>query len=120
MSVAQAVVVLFTAEDQARLLPQFQDSQSDDDRLEGQPRPNVLIEAGLAMALGRERTILARLGRIRPASDLDGLNAVNLDNRPNPRAALRRRLITAGCRANDRTDYLEPGVAGDFDSAMAS
>jgi hypothetical protein len=70
------------------------------------------------VGLGRERTILTRLGRIRSASDLDGLNAVNLANGHGPRTALRRRLLTAGCRVNDRTDYLEPAVAGDFDGAV--
>lgn len=120
MAMAQAVVVLLTAEDEARLLPAFRDHDDDDATLEGQPRPNVLIEAGLAMGLGRERTILTRLGRIRGASDLDGLNAVNLANGHGPRVALRRRLMTAGCDMNDRTDYLEPGVGGDFEGALSS
>lgn len=119
MSLAQAVVVLFTAEDEARLLPAFRDAPEDED-LVGQPRPNVLVEAGLAMGLGRERTILTRLGPIRGASDLDGLNAVNIGNDMGPRAALRRRLETAGCRVNDRTDYLEVAVAGDFDAAVVT
>jgi Predicted nucleotide-binding protein containing TIR-like domain len=119
MALAQAVVVLFTTDDEARLMPQLNDGNPDEAELRGQPRPNVLIEAGMAIALGRERTILTRLGRIRPASDLDGLNAVNLTNDPGPRTALRRRLLTAGCRVNDRSDYLESAVAGDFDSAQS-
>jgi hypothetical protein len=119
MSVAQAVVVIFTPEDEARLLPQFQGDDPSEAELRGQPRPNVLIEAGMAMALGRDRTILTRLGRIRNASDLEGLNAVNLSNENGPRVALRRRLVTAGCQVNGRSDYLEPGVAGDFDAALA-
>ena len=118
MALAQAVVVLFTTDDEARLMPQFSDGDPAEGELRGQPRPNVLIEAGMAIALGRERTILARLGKIRPASDLDGLNAVNLTNDPGPRTALRRRLLTAGCQVNDRSDYLESAVAGDFDSAQ--
>jgi hypothetical protein len=120
MALAQAVVVLFTAEDEARLLPALREGQSGADDWAGQPRPNVLIEAGMAMALGREQTILLRLGSIRSASDLDGLNAVNLANDVGPRTALRRRLATAGCRVNERTDYLEPSVAGDFDGAVLS
>lgn len=119
MSLAQAVVILFTAEDEARLLPAFREATDDED-LVGQPRPNVLVEAGLAMGLGRERTILTRLGPIRGASDLDGLNAINIGNGTGPRTALRRRLETAGCRVNDRTDYLEVAVAGDFDGALVT
>jgi predicted nucleotide-binding protein len=118
MSLAQAVVVLFTAEEEARLLSRFQSDPAEEDDFVGQPRPNVLVEAGMAIALGRERTILTRLGRIRGASDLDGLNAVNLGNDNGPRTALRRRLATAGCRVNDRTDYLDPAVAGDFEAAL--
>lgn len=118
MSLAQAVVVLFTAEDEARLLARFQSGLPEENELAGQPRPNVLIEAGMAIALGRDRTILTRLGPIRDASDLDGLNAVNLSNEHGPRSALRRRLATAGCDINDRTDYLDTGVAGDFDTAL--
>jgi predicted nucleotide-binding protein len=118
LSIAQAVVVLFTAEDEARLLEQLPESSPGDHELKGQPRPNVLLEAGMALALGRERTILVRLGHIRGASDVDGLNAVSLSNAHGPRTALRRRLATANCAVNDRTDYLELGVAGDFDSAI--
>lgn len=119
LATAQAVVVLFTAEDEARLLPTFR-LEPDDGILVGQPRPNVLIEAGMTLALGRERTILARLGRIRVASDLDGLNAVNLDDSVGSRTALWRRLKTAGCDINETTDYLNSGVAGRFAGAHAS
>jgi predicted nucleotide-binding protein len=75
LQIAQAVVVLFTAEDEARLMERFR-AEGDDAELLGQPRPNVFLEAGMAMALGRDRTILTRLGDFRGASDIDGLNAV--------------------------------------------
>jgi len=49
MDVAQAVVVLLTAEDQAGLLPVLAIGEDDDTLLRGQPRQNVTLEAGLAM-----------------------------------------------------------------------
>ena len=52
LSMAQAVVVLMTPDDEARLQPRYhqQDEPSDETVLTGQPRPNVFIEAGMALA----------------------------------------------------------------------
>jgi predicted nucleotide-binding protein len=121
MALAQAVIVIFTAEDQARLMDAFAGEHDgpEERELRGQPRANVLLEAGMALAIDRDHTILTRLGSIRGASDVDGLNAVPLNNQIPSRTALRRRLVTAGCALNDRQDYLEPGVSGDFDAAVA-
>jgi predicted nucleotide-binding protein len=116
LEVAQAVVVIFTAEDEARLIERFR-GDGDDDQLRGQPRPNVFLEAGMALSLLRHRTILVRLGAFRNASDLDGLNAINMSDGPLSRAALRRRLKNAECAINDREDYLDPSVAGSFEQA---
>ena len=121
MKVAQAVVVIFTAEDEARVVEQFRDpALPDEAELQGQPRPNVFLEAGMAMALDRKGTILTRLGSFRGASDVDGLNALRLDNSAQRRAALRRRLRTAECAVDDRDHYLNPAQAGDFDAAMVA
>jgi predicted nucleotide-binding protein len=121
MALAQAVIVIFTAEDEARLLDALvTDHDGPEEReLRGQPRANVFLEAGMALAIDRDHTILTRLGSFRGASDVDGLNAVGLSNGAPPRSALRRRLTNARCQVNDRDDYLEPAVAGDFDAAVA-
>jgi hypothetical protein len=121
MGLAQAIIVIFTAEDEARLLPALlsEHDGTDERELRGQPRANVFLEAGMALAINRDQTILARLGSFRGASDVDGLNAVGLTNAVAPRTALRRRLANAGCGVNDRDDYLDPAVAGDFDAAIA-
>jgi predicted nucleotide-binding protein len=121
MALAQAVIVIFTAEDEARLMGRFlttHDGQEERE-LRGQPRANVFLEAGMALAFDRTHTILARLGSFRGASDVDGLNAVPLANGVPSRTALRRRLANAGCAVNERDDYLDPTVAGDFDGALA-
>jgi predicted nucleotide-binding protein len=120
MDVARAVVVVLTAEDRAGLLPDLAGTQDDEDvALRGQPRQNVILEAGLAMGADRDRTILVELGPIRRASDFDGLNTVRLSNVPQSRNALRTRLRTAGCELNDNAaDWMDPGPGGDFEGCV--
>lgn len=120
MDVATAVVVVLTAEDRAGLLPDLAGTQDDEDvALRGQPRQNVILEAGLAMGVDRDRTILVELGPIRRASDFDGLNTVRLSNVPQSRNALRTRLRTAGCELNDNAaDWMDPGPGGDFEGCV--
>ena len=119
MDVAQAVVVVLTAEDQAGLLPALAEPGDPDTALQGQPRQNVILEAGLAMGVSRERTILVELGPIRRASDFEGLNAVRLSNAPAKRTALRSRLEGAGCDLSDTgTDWLNPESGGDFEACL--
>jgi predicted nucleotide-binding protein len=120
MDVAQAVVVILTAEDRAGLLPGLAGDDADDDELlRGQPRQNVVIEAGLAMGVDRARTLLVEVGRIRRASDFDGLHAVRIDNGAATRADLRQRLMTAGCAVNQTAnDWADPEASGDFEAAV--
>jgi predicted nucleotide-binding protein len=119
MDIAQAVVVVLTAEDRAGVIPELAGEDTDDIELRGQPRQNVILEAGLAMGVDRARTILVELGPIRRASDFEGLNAVRLTNNPAARGALRSRLITAGCSVEDSaTDWTLPGAGGDFEAPV--
>lgn len=119
MRVAQAVVVVLTAEDEARLMPRFAEPH-DRTELIGQPRLNVILEAGLAMGLDRDRTILVELGAPRGASDFEGLNVVRLTNDPGRRSALKTRLANAGCEVRDRgSDWMTALAGGDFEACLA-
>jgi predicted nucleotide-binding protein len=119
MDVAQAVVVVLTAEDRAGLLPQLADADDDDVMLRGQPRQNVILEGGLAMGVDRSRVVLVEIGSIRRASDFDGLNVVRLTNAAPTRLALRSRLQSAGCEIDEAlTDWARPEAGGDFDAAV--
>jgi predicted nucleotide-binding protein len=121
MDIAQGVVVILTAEDRAGLLPDFASAESPEVRLEGQPRQNVTLEAGMAMGIDPDRTILVQLGQIRGASDFDGLNHVRLTNAPESRRALSRRLATAGCAVNEAgADWLSPTAGGDFEGSVVA
>lgn len=100
---AQAVVVLFTPDDEARLHPSLHGPNEPEYevKLVGQPRPNVLLEAGMAFGAQPTRTILVELGDLRPVSDLAGRNAIRLGSTPVPLQALVQRLRRAGCAVND-------------------
>jgi len=111
---AAAVVVILSPDDEARLKREFWvDSDPDYERqLTGQPRPNVLFEAGRAFGSHPESTILTQVGRLRPFSDTQGMNIINLSNLPECRRDLANRLEAAGCAVDDSgTIWLS---AGDF------
>lgn len=111
---AQAVVVLFTPDETCRLReglvpPDDPDGEGD---LRGQSRPNVFLEAGMALATFPARTVLTELGSQRKASDLSGRHIVRLNPGAECRKDLAQRLQTAGCLVNlDGDDWMS---AGDF------
>ena len=116
---AHAIVVLFTPDDEARLKEPFR-AENDppyEIQLTGQARPNVLFEAGMAMARSQDRTILVELGNLRPYSDIGGRHTIRLDNSSQRRQELAQRLQIAGCPAKlTGTDWHK---AGDFEAALA-
>jgi predicted nucleotide-binding protein len=115
---AQAAVVVFTPEDEARLLPPFvADTDPPYEReLTPQPRPNVLFEAGMVMAHFPQRTVIVQLGRIRPFTDLAGVHFINLNNSIQARGELVRRLRIAGCAIEDTETNIGWHNAGNFDT----
>jgi predicted nucleotide-binding protein len=96
---AAAVVVLLTADDEARLKKEFLKpaDPKHERELTGQARPNVLFEAGRAFGSHPESTVLVQIGEIRPFSDTAGVHVVHLSNDPEPRRDLAGRLEAAGC-----------------------
>lgn len=111
-SMAQAIVVLFTPDDEARLRPDFRSKKDPayETQLTGQARPNVLFEAGLAMGRDSERTIMVEIGDLRPFSDISGRHIVRLDESSEKQHDLASRLEAAGCAVNrDGMDWLGTG-----------
>jgi uncharacterized protein YegL len=80
VEIAQAVLVVLSPENR-----------------DGQPRSNVLFEAGLAMGKAPDRTLLVALGDVQLPSDLSGLSVIRLTDSPMSRNALRNRLAATGC-----------------------
>jgi Predicted nucleotide-binding protein containing TIR-like domain len=101
-SEARAVIVLMTPDDEARLHSSLHGAEEPkhERELTGQARPNVFLEAGMAMQSQPDRTIFVELGALRPASDLHGLNVVRLGGSEGALLALVGRLETAGCAVN--------------------
>ncbi len=115
---ARAVVVLLTPDDKAVLRERYwKEGDPDGERRpSGQARPNVLFEAGMAMAFKPERTILVQFGSLRPFSDIGGLHVVRFRNDSQTRQNIASRLETAGCPVNlAGTDW---HTAGDFNDAV--
>ena len=98
-SMAQAVVVLLTPDDEAHLRQELQveSKSSHEDGVSFQPRPNVLIEAGMALGMFPERTIIVEIGLLRQITDLLGRHVIRLDDSPQQRHELAQRLQTAKC-----------------------
>lgn len=112
---AQAVVVLMTPDDEARLQEEFQQAHDPDYEkiLTPQPRLNVVFEAGMAMAWDARRTILIEWGTLpRPYSDIVGRHSIRLVDTPECRTDIVERLRTAGCAVNTtgRRDWLSTGA----------
>jgi hypothetical protein len=109
----KALIVIFTPDDLAVTHPLLArgSSNSADSRYSGQPRQNVLIETGMAIAHLPDRTVFARIGEVRQASNLAGVTIVDLGARGAvPRLA--RFLRRAGCDIDDEkiTGATIPGL----------
>jgi hypothetical protein len=95
-------------------------------RLPGEPaawrtqsRPNVIFEAGLALALAPDRTVLVSLGTdVELFSDIRGRHVVKLGNSLASRSNLRDKLVKIGCEIDGGQDWTDPSRGGDFDGAL--
>lgn len=111
---AQAILVLFTPEDEAKLRTHYVEAEDPphERNLTPQSRPNVIFEAGMAMGRCPDRTILVEVGTLRPFSDVAGRHAIRLNNTSERRHELALRLRQAGCRIDlSGSDW---HTAGDF------
>ncbi len=111
-AMAQAFLVLMTPDEEVKLRVELRKSP-DRDEAGFQARPNVLLEAGMALATDEARTILVEAGTLRGLSDLTGRHVIRLNNSPARRNDLVQRLKIAGCLPNTNgTDWI---TLGDFD-----
>jgi hypothetical protein len=114
MELADAVVVLLTPDDIGYVRPAFRMAADGPHELEptGQPRLNVIFEAGMAVARDRQRVVLVQVGQVRKMSDIDGLNIIQLTNDVDRRRDLAQRLQSAGLAVD--MDGEEWRTVGDF------
>ena len=106
---AQAFLVLMTPDEEVKLRPELCKSPADG-QAGFQARPNVLLEAGMALAKDESRTILVEVGTLRGISDTEGRHVIKLNNTPARRNDLVQRLKIAGCLPNTNgTDWITHG-----------
>lgn len=114
---ASAVVVLLTSDDQARLKKEFvkKNDPKWEASLTGQPRPNVLFEAGMAFGRHPDSTILVQVGDLRDFSDIAGRHVIRLHDGVEARQQLAERLDAAGCKVDTSgTDWFSEGSFGNL------
>lgn len=111
---AAAVIVIFSPDDLARIKDAFSTDGDPDRKPTGQARPNVLLEAGMAFALARERTIFLQSSKTRPISDIAGFNWVKLDGDWDSRSDLKNRLVKADADVRKGNFNLMDPLAGPF------
>ncbi|HEX3782112.1 MAG TPA: nucleotide-binding protein [Pseudonocardiaceae bacterium] len=100
---AQVALVLLTPDDVVRLHPKLHGPYEPYFEAENvcQPRPNVLLELGMAMMAYPERTLIVEVGRLRPIADIAGLNVIRFDGTADAVGKIVERLKTAGAKVND-------------------
>ena len=103
MDLPQVIVVLLTPDEKG--VPKFRYQKASDpieERLfRGQPRLNVIFEAGRALALLPNDTLFLRRGQIRKISDIDGLFVYDVGPDNEWRGHVRQFLIDHGCAVNE-------------------
>jgi predicted nucleotide-binding protein len=114
---AQAIVVLLTPDDEAKLRDAFIRSSDPqfERKLTGQPRQNVLFEAGMAFGKYKDTTILVQVGKVRAMSDVSGVHIVHLTGSMSSRQQLIGKLKTTGVKLDDSgADWTTAGDFGAF------
>lgn len=114
---ARAVIVLFTGDDSAHLRPEVLAAGEPSEAPTPQPRPNVILEAGMALGMAPDRTIIVEISKseLRGISDLVGRHVIRMNNSSERRNVLATRLISVGCKVDQAGgDWFS---AGDFDGA---
>jgi predicted nucleotide-binding protein len=122
MDRAQAIAVLLTPDEFSSLRPSLRGAADEAEEMERwQARPNVLLEAGMALAIDVNRTLLLTMGRSEIPSDLRGRHLIRLSNGHAARVRLRNALEGVGCKlGRTNSDWLDPRLGGDFEAAISA
>jgi hypothetical protein len=97
MQKVQGVLIMFSPDEEARLKTKLcspLDKKKGFNKLDGQARPNVIFEAGLALGAHSKKTLLVQVGDVRDISDIAGKHLVHLTNTAASRKELAQRLRT--------------------------
>lgn len=103
LALAQAALILLTPDDVVSLHPalRYEREPSFEIHPSLQPRPNVLIELGMALMAFDERTVIVEFGGLRPIGDLQGRNVIRFGDPAVSLVKIVSRLKLAGCAVDD-------------------
>jgi predicted nucleotide-binding protein len=108
---AQAVLAFFTPDE---VVAASGASLDDRGAWRRQARPNVMVEAGMALATHPQRTVLVVLGEQELPSDLAGRHYIKLDGTARALHDLARQLIAAKCDVDiTGAEWIDPGIFPD-------
>jgi predicted nucleotide-binding protein len=119
MEKAGAVVILLSPDDEVKLSDRLvsPNERKTEGKLQGQARPNVLFEAGLALGAHPKKTILVQIGQIKPFSDIGGMHTLRMSNSNSARNSFANKLENVLGKVDKTGDtWLS---AGNFSSATA-
>lgn len=119
MEQAQAIVVVLSPDDEAKLKNQFvkQHERQSEGKLRGQARPNVIFETGIAIGTHHKKTVMVRVGEVKPFTDVGGMHIPHLSEVESTRHDFANRLEDLGCKINRDGDHWLR--AGDFTPTLA-
>lgn len=114
MEQAQAIVVILSPDDEAKLRPQFvaKHERSTEGKLRGQARPNVIFETGIAIGTHHKKTVIVQAGDVKPFTDIGGMHILRLTGSDVSRHDFANRLKDLGCKIDRDGDHWLR--AGDF------
>lgn len=114
MEQAQAVVVLLSSDDEGKLKDQFvtKHERQSEGKLRGQARQNVVFETGIAIGTHHRKTVMVRVGDVKPFTDVGGMHIPHFNGDDRSRHDLANRLEDLGCKLNRDGDHWLR--AGDF------
>jgi len=118
MEQAQAIVVMLSPDDEAKLRPQFMlaHERLTEGKLRGQARSNVIFETGIAIGTHHRKTLIVQVGDVKPFTDIGGMHILRLSGSPDSRHEFANRLEGLGCRLDRDGDHWLR--AGDFTPAV--
>jgi predicted nucleotide-binding protein len=108
MMEAQAIVVMLSPDDEAKLKDQFISTheRSTEGKLRGQARPNVLFETGIAVGTHHKKTVMVQVGHVKPFTDIGGMHILLLSNDERQGTSSPIDSRTSGAR------LIEPAIIG--------
>jgi len=117
---ARVAIVLLTGDEIVSLRAKYarREDKPDETGPTLQARPNVLFEAGMALAKHPKQTIIVELGEIRPFSDIAGRYVRRFQDNEDSRRKLADKLGQLGCHVEVEPTE-DAWTAGDFASAIA-